>query len=230
MSTHTPQYRLERIRKTFPGPAEPLTVLDGVSLTVGRGESLAIVGASGSGKSTLLHMMGTLDTPTSGTVLLDGVDLARLSDREKASIRRSKLGFVFQFHHLLPEFTALENVAMQAMIAGRPKDEAMAMAEAALGRVGLGRRAGFGVTVLSGGERQRAAIARAILPRPQILLADEPTGNLDERNGAAIAELLLDLNHADAMTLITVTHNPDLADTMGRRLELKAGAIHENLP
>ncbi|HIU17909.1 MAG TPA: ABC transporter ATP-binding protein [Candidatus Avidesulfovibrio excrementigallinarum] len=221
------QYTLEQVWKRCEGPTETVTILQGVDLTVAAGEQIAITGASGSGKSTLLHLMGALDVPSSGKVLFEGQDLAAMSANEKAHWRNRRIGFVFQFHHLLPEFTTQENVAMQALIAGMPKAEAMARAEAALAKVGLHNRVSHRVTTLSGGERQRAAIARAILLEPAVLLADEPTGNLDQKTGEAIAELLLQLNQTLAMTLVVVTHNLDMALAMRRCLELRTGVLYE---
>ncbi len=221
------QYLLENVGKTCTGPAGDVTILRNVNLRVEAGESLAVVGASGSGKSTLLHLLGTLDTPTSGSLLFEGRDLTTLSPAEKARFRNRKLGFVFQFHHLLPEFSTRENVAMQALIAGMPRTEALHRADAALERVGLAHRREHRVTTLSGGERQRAAIARAVLLQPHVLLADEPTGNLDQDTGERVLELLLALNQSLGMTLIVVTHNNELAQTMNRRLELRIGELYE---
>ncbi|MBO4311976.1 MAG: ATP-binding cassette domain-containing protein, partial [Desulfovibrionaceae bacterium] len=166
-------------------------------------------------------------SPTKGRVLFEGTDLAALDSDSKARLRNKRLGFVFQFHHLLPEFNTLENVAMQALIAGTPREEALAKAEKALDRVGLSDRKNHQVTTLSGGERQRAAIARAILLEPAVLLADEPTGNLDQKTGAAVAELLMDLNQSLRMTLVIVTHNLDMAFAMQRCLELRTGVLYE---
>ena len=222
-----PQYCLEQVWKRCEGPTETVTILQGVDLTVAAGEQIAITGASGSGKSTLLHLMGALDTPSSGKVLFEGHNIATMSANEKALWRNRRIGFVFQFHHLLPEFTTQENVAMQALIAGMPRAEAMARAELALAQVGLRDRVSHRVTTLSGGERQRAAIARAILLEPAVLLADEPTGNLDQKTGEATAELLLQLNQTLAMTLVVVTHNLDMALAMHRCLELRTGLLYE---
>jgi len=222
-----PLYDLENVEKTCLGPVENVVILKGLNLTVQAGESIAIVGASGSGKSTLLHLLGALDVPTSGRVLFDGVDLAALLPDAKAQVRNSKLGFVFQFHHLLPEFTTEENVAMQAIIAGLQRSKALGLAREALDRVGLADRAHHRVTTLSGGERQRAAIARAILAQPRVLLADEPTGNLDDRTGKLVGSLMLELNQNLGMTLIVVTHNRELAGTMERCLELRSGELYE---
>lgn len=223
------QYELVSVGKTCDGPAEKITILKDVNLTIGAGESLAIVGASGSGKSTLLHLLGALDTPTSGSLRFEGESLPDLSADKKARFRNRKLGFVFQFHHLLPEFSTEENVAMQAMIAGMPRARALPLARAALTRVGLASRRDHRVTTLSGGERQRAAIARAILLEPRVLLADEPTGNLDQRTGETVVDLLLELNRTLGMTLVVVTHNRDMAKTLGRCLELRSGELYEEM-
>jgi lipoprotein-releasing system ATP-binding protein len=219
-------YQLIDVSKEFDGPSEVVRVLRGVDLEISRGESLAILGASGSGKTTLLHMLGTLDTVTDGKIYLNGVDLGTLGDRERAELRNKEIGFVFQFHHLLPEFSTLENVAMPAFIAGKGRSQGLRMAKEALDMVGLAHRLEHKVTTLSGGERQRAAIARAILLRPKVLLADEPTGNLDEENGARIGQLLTSLNNELGMTFIVVTHNPELAAMMHRRFELRSGELY----
>lgn len=221
------QYQLENVGKICAGPVETITVLKNVNLSIRAGESLAVIGASGSGKSTLLHLLGALDTPSSGKLLFENRDLAAMTPPAKAYFRNKKLGFVFQFHHLLPEFSTRENVAMQALIAGVPRAEALKSADAALEKVGLADRREHRVTTLSGGERQRAAIARAVLLQPEVLLADEPTGNLDQQTGERVVELLLELNKSLGMTLIVVTHNRELAQTMNRRLELRSGELYE---
>ena len=213
--------------KEFQGPGEKLSVLNGLNFSLPHGESVAILGASGCGKSTLLHILGTLDTPTRGEVWLDGREVGGLTSPERARVRNAEIGFVFQFHHLLPEFTTLENVAMPGIIQGMSRSKALGMAREALELVGLAERLQHRVTTLSGGERQRAAIARAILLRPRVLLADEPTGNLDERTGEKVGDILLDLNRAVGMALVIVTHNSDLAGLMHRRYELKAGELYE---
>ena len=223
----TPLYSLRNLSRTFDAPGEQIHILQGISLEIQEGETIAVVGASGSGKSTLLHILGTLASQTSGELFFRGRNVAALTSFEKAAVRNRDIGFVFQFHHLLPEFTTIENVAMQAIIGGLSRREALERAEAALLRVGLEDRASFDVTALSGGERQRAAIARAVLFRPRVLLADEPTGNLDEKNGRRITELLLELNIEDAMSMIIVTHNPELAGRMGKCFELKSGDLYE---
>ncbi|ADU62412.1 MAG: ABC transporter ATP-binding protein [Pseudodesulfovibrio sp.] len=219
-------YRLVAVDKEFQGPSETVRVLRNVDLAIGRGESLAVLGSSGSGKTTLLHLLGTLDTATSGKIFLNDVDLSTLGGRQRARLRNREIGFVFQFHHLLPEFTTLENVAMPAFIAGMGRGEGVRLAREALEMVGLTHRQDHKVTTLSGGERQRAAIARAILLRPKVLLADEPTGNLDEENGSKIGELLVSLNNELGMTFVVVTHNPTLAGMMHRRMELRSGELY----
>jgi lipoprotein-releasing system ATP-binding protein len=221
-----PLYFLNKVGKEFAGPGERLTVLDGIDLTIMPGESIAILGASGSGKTTLLHLLGTLDAPTSGEIFFSGQAMGSLDNRRRAALRNRDIGFVFQFHHLLSEFTTLENVAMPGLIAGKSKEESLELAREALELVGLGARMSFPVTTLSGGERQRAAIARAILLRPKALLADEPTGNLDEKTGRMIGELLVSLNRDLGMTFVVVTHNIELAGVMGRRLELRLGVLY----
>lgn len=219
-------YRLVAINKEFEGPSETVRVLRSVDLEIEQGDSLAVLGASGSGKTTLLHILGTLDNVTSGHVYMNGVDLSTLGDRKRAELRNRDIGFVFQFHHLLPEFSTLENVAMPAFIAGKGRSEGIRLAKEALDMVDLAHRLEHKVTTLSGGERQRAAIARAILLRPKVLLADEPTGNLDEENGSHIGELLVSLNNELGMTFVVVTHNPELAGMMHRRVELRSGELY----
>lgn len=220
-------YECMAVGKNFSGPGESLEIFKNINLLIHAGEALAIVGASGCGKSTLLHLMGALDTPSSGTILFDGKDMASMTSDAKAAFRNRSLGFVFQFHHLLPEFSTVENVAMQAIIAGESRSRALDRSREMLERVGLGDRLEHKVTTLSGGERQRAAIARAVLMRPRVLLADEPTGNLDESTGARVGELLAQLNGELGMTLVIVTHNGELAARMGRRLELRSGALYD---
>jgi len=222
----SPLYSLRGLGKDYPGPEESVRVLNAIDLDIMAGESVAIIGASGSGKSTLLHMLGALDTPSRGTVRFDGRDISTLKAQEAAALRNRDIGFIFQFHHLLPEFTALENVAMPALIAGKPREEAFDEARRALGLLGLEQRLHHRVTTLSGGERQRAAIARAVLLGPKALLADEPTGNLDESTGQRVGELLANLNAQLGMTLVVVTHNHNLAQLMGRRMELHGGELN----
>ncbi|PKN41359.1 MAG: ABC transporter ATP-binding protein [Deltaproteobacteria bacterium HGW-Deltaproteobacteria-18] len=220
-------YRLQGVGKAYEQGEETITVLSGVDLTVLSGDSLAIVGASGSGKSTLLQLMGTLDVPSSGSILFNGADISTLGWKERARIRNRNMGFVFQFHHLLPEFSTRENVAMPGIIGGVARGQALEKADAALSRVGLAHRRHHRVTTLSGGERQRAAIARAILLEPAVVLADEPTGNLDERTGREVNDLLLHLNKDQGVTLVVVTHNAELAQCMHRTLELRSGELYE---
>ncbi|MGI2176160.1 lipoprotein-releasing ABC transporter ATP-binding protein LolD [Shewanella ulleungensis] len=200
-------------------------VLSGVDLTVYKGEQLAIVGSSGSGKSTLLHIMGTLDTPTSGSVLLDGEDLYGMSAVRQAQVRNQDLGFIYQFHHLLPEFTALENVAMPAFIQGRDKKQTLADAQKLLDRVGLGHRLNHIPAQLSGGERQRVAIARALINKPKLVLADEPTGNLDASSADNVYTMIRELAHQFDTAFVVVTHDHKLAAKMDRQLTMKDGVL-----
>ena len=197
-----------------------------MNLHIATGESLAVVGVSGSGKSTLIHILGTLDHPTSGTVLFDGVDVFTWSEQRLSAFRNRKIGFVFQFHNLLPEFNALENTMMPALIRRIPKAEARRKAEAILNEVGLGDRMTHKPGELSGGEQQRVAIARALILEPEILLADEPTGNLDTETGKKIEEILITLNRTKQITLVVVTHNESLASRMSQQIGLRDGRIY----
>lgn len=220
-------YKFSNVNKVFSAPGENLEILKDINLVVEEGQALAIVGASGSGKSTLLHLMGALDTPSTGAVYFDGQDMTHMTPDQKAAFRNKTLGFVFQFHHLLPEFSAVENVAMPAIIGGERQSAVMPKAREMLERVGLAVRMDGKVATLSGGERQRVAIARSVLMRPRVLLADEPTGNLDEHTGEQVGALMNELNRELGMTLVVVTHNRELAAGMGRILELKAGTLYE---
>ncbi|MFB9939668.1 lipoprotein-releasing ABC transporter ATP-binding protein LolD [Shewanella indica] len=200
-------------------------VLEQVDLKVYPGEQLAIVGSSGSGKSTLLHILGTLDKPSAGQVLLEGEDLYKASASRQAQLRNQAMGFIYQFHHLLPEFNALENVAMPGLIAGRPKAEVRAQARALLERVGLGHRLDHTPAELSGGERQRVAIARALINSPKVVLADEPTGNLDAHSGEAVYELIRELASQLGTAFVVVTHDHQLAARMDRQLQMVDGRL-----
>jgi len=216
---------VENVTKSYPTRGQPLVVLRGVSLEMAAGENLAIVGPSGSGKSTLLSILGTLEPPSSGRIELDGQDLAELGQRAVAAFRSRKIGFVFQDHHLLPQCTVLENVLVPTVATGPTTPEAVQRARELLDRVGLSDRLEHRPAELSGGERQRVALARALVNRPVLLLADEPTGNLDRTTAARVAELLLELQRQEQMMLIAVTHSTRLAEQMNRRMELDEGTL-----
>lgn len=206
------------------GPAE-VTVLRGIDIEIRRRQKIAIVGSSGSGKSTLMHLLGTLDTPSEGSLLVQGKDPFTLSEAARGNLRNSLLGFVYQFHHLLPEFSALENVAMPLLIRRMPKAEALQRATTMLEQVGLGHRLLHKPGEMSGGERQRAAIGRALVTEPLCLLADEPTGNLDRGTAASVFDLMLELNERLGTALVIVTHDPQLASRTGHTLTLTEGRL-----
>jgi len=215
------------VHKSFKQGPVTLEVLQGVAMSVATGERIAIVGASGSGKTTLLQILGGLDRPTTGHVLIDGKDIHEQSEQERGALRNRALGFVYQFHHLLPEFSALENVAMPLLIRRMKVSEARAKAQRLLDRVGLGQRLNHRPDQLSGGERQRAAVARALVTEPKIVLADEPTGNLDGSNAESVFALMLELNRELGTSLIVVTHDMRLATRMERIYAIEKGVLTE---
>jgi len=217
--------KVVNLQKTFSMGTHTLPVLTGINLEIARGEMIAIVGASGAGKSTLLHMLGTLDRPTSGSVLFDGQDVFALPEDAQAEFRNKRIGFVFQFHHLLPEFTALENTFLPALIQNRPEGDAQAEAIQLLTDVGLSERLHHKPGELSGGEQQRVAVARALMQRPDLVLADEPTGNLDTHTGEALFGLLRKLNKTRGTTFVIVTHNDKLSAQADRIIRMEDGQI-----
>ncbi len=220
---------LQNVSKSFPEP-KPLTILREVDLTIRAGETVAVVGSSGSGKTTLLHMLGALDRPSAGKVLYRGEDLFSRSADSLAAFRNRSIGFIFQFHHLLPEFSARENIMLPGFIAGQQRGEVEQRAASLLQRIGLTDRAEHRVGELSGGEQQRVAIARALIMEPDLLLADEPTGNLDPRTGETIFDLLCQLNASLGLATVMVTHNYQLAARLDRVLRLNDGTLREIAP
>jgi lipoprotein-releasing system ATP-binding protein len=219
--------RVEGLQKSFGNGEKRVEVLKGIDLCFHRNEMAAIVGASGAGKTTLLHILGTLERPTSGTVSYDGKEIFAMNEGELSRFRNREIGFVFQFHHLLPEFNALENTMMPCLIQGMAKSEAAGRAEAILNAVGLHARLRHKPGELSGGEQQRVAVARALVLEPKVLFADEPTGNLDTNTGEAVYELLRELNRTQGITLVVVTHNKRLADRMSRQIHMVDGRAVE---
>jgi lipoprotein-releasing system ATP-binding protein len=218
--------RVENLNKTFLKDGLKIEALKDLNIHIPAGESLAVVGVSGSGKSTLLHILGTLDHPTSGTVLFNNVDVFTWPEQRLSAFRNQKIGFVFQFHNLLPEFSAMENAMLPALIQRIPRDAARHKADRILRELGLGDRLTHKPGELSGGEQQRVAIARALILEPEILLADEPTGNLDTETGKKIEDILIGLNRAKGITLVVVTHNESLACRMSQQIGLRDGRIY----
>ncbi|MFA4910239.1 MAG: ABC transporter ATP-binding protein [Desulfobacteria bacterium] len=221
----TVSIRARNLYKTFESNNKTVEVLKGIDLDIKKGDMLSIVGASGVGKSTLLHILGAIERPTSGNVFYDAEDLFLMDDKKLAGFRNRTIGFIFQFHHLLPEFNALENTMMPALIRGIKKKDACIEAENILQKVGLKDRITHKPGELSGGEQQRVAIARALILKPEVILADEPTGNLDTKTGDSVQDLLINLNRELKITLVVVTHNNRLADKMPRRVSLLDGMI-----
>jgi len=218
-------YKVEGVTKDIIMPNEKIRILKGVNLNIKKRESIAIVGASGSGKTTLLHILGGLDRPSSGRVFFKDKDLTSMDESQMALFRNKYIGFVFQFHHLLAEFNVLENVAMPMIIRGTTRKKAYKKALFALGLVGMEKKKNQMVNTLSGGERQLVALARSLIGEPEVLLADEPTGNLDGENAARVAKIFKNLNQDMGLTIIVVTHNMEIANLMGRVLTLKHGKI-----
>ena len=229
VTTHqTPLLQVTDVHKSFSLGNRTVEVLKGINISLHRGEILAMIGASGAGKSTLLHIIGTLDRPTHGTILFNGQDLSQLTEAALAEFRNRRIGFVFQFHHLLPEFTAIENTYLPAVIQKCPKGEAFEEARALLQEVGLEHRLHHKPGELSGGEQQRVAVARALIRKPDLVLADEPTGNLDTQTGETLFELLRDLNRKRGTAFVIVTHNEHLSNQADRLVHMQDGQISEH--
>jgi lipoprotein-releasing system ATP-binding protein len=222
---NVPFLEVGELHKIFHTEEKQIHVLKGIDLTIFEGQTIAILGASGVGKTTLLHILGTLDRPTRGTVRYQGDTLFQKSDKQLADFRNNRIGFVFQFHHLLPEFSAIENVMMPAMINGIRRKQAVERARSLLVELGLGERLNHRPGKLSGGEQQRVAVARALMMHPRLILADEPTGNLDTQTADSVQELLISLSREHGITLIVVTHNPRFASQMERQLEMVDGRL-----
>jgi lipoprotein-releasing system ATP-binding protein len=225
MSSEEDVLALQNIHKTYSHLGDSIEVLKGISLNLAPGESLAIIGASGVGKSTLLHIMGSLEPPTKGAVIFADRKVGDMDEPALCRLRNREIGFVFQFHHLLPEFNALENTMMPALIARQPRKSAMSLAEDILRQVGLGKRLNHRTGEMSGGEQQRVAIARALIMKPRLILADEPTGNLDWKTGEEIADLLAQLNREIGTAMVVATHNQRLASRMSAQREIVGGEL-----
>ncbi len=222
--------RIQNLRKTYQDAGRELTVLDNLSWDLPEGGVVGVVGRSGTGKSTLLHILGGLDSATSGSIDFGGLEITKLSSEKLSEFRAKHVGFVFQFHHLLPEFSALENVSLSLIIGGASEEEASSKAEKILVRVGLAQRLTHRPSELSGGEQQRVAIARALVGRPDVLLADEPTGNLDIKTAREVQEMLLEINREQANLMVIVTHNPELASVLDAVYEMSPGGALRPLP
>jgi lipoprotein-releasing system ATP-binding protein len=223
--THTPYISIRGLRKSFKIGTSDINILNGIDLDIGKGEVVSVVGESGVGKSTFLHILGTLDRPSAGSVLYEGEDVFKHGDTELAAFRNSSIGFVFQFHHLLPEFSALENVLLPSKIKGTPPAQAEKRAREILDEVGLGDRYVHRPGELSGGEQQRVAIARALMVEPSVILADEPTGNLDTKTADSVHKLLMEINKNKGITFVIVTHNEKLARQADRVIRMVDGLI-----
>ena len=219
------QLVIHDLKKEYPTRSEPLEILKGIELELAGGDNVAVIGPSGSGKSTLLNILGTLDHPTSGTYTLNNIDPFNLAEDELAAFRNANIGFIFQEHHLLPQLSVLENVLIPTMANGKPSSDDVSHAESLIARVGLTDRSHHRPAELSGGERERVAVARSLICGPSLLLADEPTGNLDRKNAQQIGELLLEIQQAEDMILVVVTHSSELAGMLGQQLEINDGRL-----